>query len=116
MSSLAWQIEAFLRSFPNQIVFAGSHVQPITGTRPLPVPPPISGRPRPVLGRPHAGGSDGSDRQGLLSHASQLLERARLSAEAGDIEEAAQTILQSLDCERRAGGLGPQVLQLIKPR
>jgi hypothetical protein len=25
-------------------------------------------------------------------------------------------ILQSLDCERRAGGLGPQVLQLIKPR
>jgi hypothetical protein len=25
-------------------------------------------------------------------------------------------ILQALDCERRAGGLGPQVLQLIKPR
>jgi hypothetical protein len=25
-------------------------------------------------------------------------------------------ILEALDCERRAGGLGPQVLQLIKPR
>jgi hypothetical protein len=25
-------------------------------------------------------------------------------------------ILETLDCERRAGGLGPQVLQLIKPR
>lgn len=116
MFSLVWQIEAFLRSSPNPIVFASSHVQPITGTRPLPVPPPTSGRPRPVLGRPHAGGSDGPDRQGLLFHATQLLERARLSAEAGHIEEAAQTILQSLDCERRAGGLGPQVLQLIKPR
>jgi len=116
MSSLGWQIEAFLRSSPNPIVFAGSHVQPIIGTRPVPVPPPISGRPRPLLGRQHPSASDGSDRQGLLSHATQLLERARLSAEAGDIEEAAQTILQSLDCERRAGGLGPQVLQLIKPR
>jgi hypothetical protein len=25
-------------------------------------------------------------------------------------------ILRALDCERRAGSLGPQVLQLIKPR
>ena len=41
---------------------------------------------------------------------------ARCSAEAGDIAVAAQAILQSLDYERRAGGLGPQVLQLIKPR
>jgi hypothetical protein len=29
---------------------------------------------------------------------------------------AARSILEALDCERRAGGLGPQVLQLIKPR
>ncbi len=29
---------------------------------------------------------------------------------------AGRLILQALDCERRAGGLGPQVLQLIKPR
>jgi hypothetical protein len=39
-----------------------------------------------------------------------------LSADAGDLTTAARLILQSLDCERRAGGLGPQVLQLIKPR
>jgi hypothetical protein len=45
-----------------------------------------------------------------------LHDQARRSAEAGDLAAAAQAILQSLDCERRAGGLGPQVLQLIKPR
>jgi hypothetical protein len=52
----------------------------------------------------------------LLAQASGLQERARLSAEAGDITSAAQFILQALDHERRVGGLGPQVLQLIKPR
>jgi hypothetical protein len=51
-----------------------------------------------------------------LTQASRLQERARLSALAGDITSAAQFILQALDQERRAGGLGPQVLQLIKPR
>jgi hypothetical protein len=34
----------------------------------------------------------------------------------GEVESAAQLILRSLDCERRAGSVGPQVLQLIKPR
>jgi hypothetical protein len=29
---------------------------------------------------------------------------------------AARNILLALDCERRAGAVGPQVLQLIKPR
>jgi hypothetical protein len=52
----------------------------------------------------------------LLAQAFGLQDRARLSAEAGDISSAAQLILQALDHERRAGGLGPQVLQLIKPR
>jgi hypothetical protein len=56
------------------------------------------------------------DRDTLLTQASHLQERARLSAQAGDITSAAQFILQALDQERRAGGLGPQVLQLIKPR
>jgi hypothetical protein len=56
------------------------------------------------------------DRDTLLTQASRLQERARLSALAGDITSAAQFILQALDQERRAGGLGPQVLQLIKPR
>jgi hypothetical protein len=34
----------------------------------------------------------------------------------GDVEAAARLILRALDCERHAGSLGPQVLQLIKPR
>jgi len=62
--------------------------------------------------RPQAEG----DRQILLAQASGLQERARLSAEAGDITSAAKFILQALDDERRVGGLGPQVLQLLKPR
>jgi hypothetical protein len=41
---------------------------------------------------------------------------AQRAAEAGDIERSAQKILAALDCERRAGSVGPQVLQLIKPR
>lgn len=41
---------------------------------------------------------------------------AEAAALAGDIETAAREILKGLDCERRAGSVGPQVLQLIKPR
>ncbi len=37
-------------------------------------------------------------------------------AEAGDLQTAASLILKALDQERRAGAVGPQVLQLIKPR
>jgi len=88
----------------------------MTGTRSLPVPFPLNpprGGPRPLPTRPHQ--AEG-DRETLLSQASRLQERARLSAQAGDITSAAQFILQALDQERRAGGLGPQVLQLIKPR
>ncbi len=55
-------------------------------------------------------------RQQLGDRASTLNLEARLAAERGDIEESARLILAALDCERRAGGLGPQVLQLIKPR
>jgi len=87
----------------------------MTGTRSLPVTFPINPGPggaRPAPLRPQAQG----DRQILLAQASGLQERARLSAEAGDITSAAQFILQALDHERRVGGLGPQVLQLIKPR
>jgi len=88
----------------------------MTGTRSLPVPftlKPGPGGPRPSPVRPHQ--AEG-DREILLTQASRLQERARLSAQAGDITSAAQFILQALDQERRAGGLGPQVLQLIKPR
>lgn len=41
---------------------------------------------------------------------------AEAAALAGDLETSARFILKALDCERRAGGVGPQVLQLIKPR
>jgi hypothetical protein len=90
----------------------------MTGTSSLPVPVPLNpvnpglaaSRPAPV--RPHAE----EDRDTLLAQASRLQDRARISAQSGDISSAAQFILQALDHERRAGGLGPQVLQLIKPR
>lgn len=41
---------------------------------------------------------------------------ARQAAARGEIEESARRILLALDCERRAGSIGPQVLQVIKPR
>ena len=91
----------------------------MTGTRPLPLPTQTirsNGRVAPTLARSHGSTVDGSDRQILMAQASDLQERARLRAEAGDIAASAQMILQALDCERRSGGLGPQVLQLIKPR
>ena len=55
-------------------------------------------------------------RQQLLDQASKLFDQAATAAEAGNVADAAQLILKALDCERRAGGVGPQVLQLIKPR
>ena len=76
---------------------------------------PVSRRGLPAPGRPHPS-TDGSDRRHLLEQATRLDEQARRSAEDGDLSAAAQAILQALNYERRAGGLGPQVLQLIKPR
>ena len=55
-------------------------------------------------------------REDLLKEASSHADAAAQAAEQGDIEHAARLILRSLDCERRAGSVGPQVLQLIKPR
>jgi hypothetical protein len=62
--------------------------------------------------RPHKA----DQRQQLLRQAEGFHLQASRSAEQGDFETSARLILQALDCERRAGGLGPQVLQLIKPR
>jgi hypothetical protein len=87
----------------------------MTGTRSLPLSFPLNsgrGAARPTPARSLVEG----DRDTLLAQASRLQDRARLSAQAGDITTSAQFILQALDHERRAGGLGPQVLQLIKPR
>jgi len=86
----------------------------MTGPSTLPSP-----STRPVPSRSQTGASAISDperRQHLLDRAAALDGRARTAAERGDTDEAARLILQSLECERRAGGLGPQVLQLIKPR
>jgi len=58
----------------------------------------------------------GIDRTALLARARELDAEAARAAEDGDIELSAQKILAALDCERRAGTVGPQVLQLIKPR
>lgn len=84
--------------------------------------PPLHPSPSVLRGRSVPGrhlslpGTDPADRDRLLAEAQQLQEKARLCALAGDVSGSAQLILQALDCERRAGGLGPQVLQLIKPR
>jgi hypothetical protein len=76
---------------------------------PLPSTAPRSAR-RPAVA------IESSERSHLLLRAADLDRQARESAEAGDLMAAGRLILQALDCERRAGGLGPQVLQLIKPR
>ena len=51
-----------------------------------------------------------------MKTALNFFESACIHAEAGDLKAAAVLILKALDQERRAGGIGPQVLQLIKPR
>ncbi len=51
-----------------------------------------------------------------LDAAVNFFDAASASAEAGDVDAAGVLILKALDQERRAGGVGPQVLQLIKPR
>jgi len=55
-------------------------------------------------------------REQLLADALHLCNQAERAAGRGDLISAGQLILQSLECERRAGAAGPQVLQLIKPR
>lgn len=62
------------------------------------------------------GAAESDQRRRLLEKAAELDRTARRSAEEGDLTSSARSILQALDCERRAGTLGPQVLQLIKPR
>jgi hypothetical protein len=59
---------------------------------------------------------DSDSRQRLLRQAAEFNDQGRAAAEGGELEASARAILAALDCERRAGGLGPQVLQLIKPR
>ena len=58
----------------------------------------------------------GPTRDLYLKLAEQHFEEAKSNAEAGHISQSAQMILKALDQERRAGSIGPQVMQLIKPR
>jgi len=58
----------------------------------------------------------GQQRHDLMDQAAAHEAQAKQAAERGDIDESARCILLALDCERRAGGIGPQVLQVIKPR
>ncbi len=55
-------------------------------------------------------------REAYLKASNNFLVSASAHAEAGDLNSAAVFILKALDQERRASGVGPQVLQLIKPR
>ena len=52
----------------------------------------------------------------FLKEASYFFKNASLHADEGDLQSCAGFILKALDKERRAGGVGPQVLHLIKTR
>ncbi len=54
-------------------------------------------------------------RDNYLKAALLFFDSASAQAEAGDVSAAGSLILKALDQERRAGSVGPQVLQLIKP-
>jgi len=76
--------------------------------------------PRPEMPRLRSQRSESArpepQRSDLQRQAEAHARAAEAAALAGDLETAAREILKGLDCERRAGGVGPQVLQLIKPR
>jgi len=56
------------------------------------------------------------DREQLLIRAREWFDQARVQASEGNTAGSAQLILRALNHERRAGSIGPQVIQLIKPR
>ncbi len=60
--------------------------------------------------------SSSNKREAYMKVAVDLFDSASAHAESGDLAAAGTLILKALDQERRAGGVGPQVLQLIKPR
>ena len=53
-------------------------------------------------------------KQAYLKEAVYFLKNASVHATEGDLQSCAGLILKALDKERRAGGVGPQVLHLIK--
>lgn len=73
---------------------------PRLGQHPLAAPRPLAGQ----------------QRHDLTHQAAAHEAEAKQAAARGEIEESARHILLALDCERRAGSIGPQVLQVIKTR
>ena len=55
-------------------------------------------------------------RQKFLNEAISFFKNASVHAYEGDIQTSAGLILKALDQERRAVGVGPQVLYLIKTK
>jgi len=51
-----------------------------------------------------------------LKAALNFFSSASECAEAGDLRSAGSLILKALEQERKAGSVGPQVLQVIKPQ
>ncbi len=55
-------------------------------------------------------------KQKFLKEAGYFFKNASQHADEGDLRSCAGLILKALDKERRASGVGPQVLHLIKTR
>ena len=55
-------------------------------------------------------------KQAFLKEAGYFFKNASLQADEGDLQSCAFFILKALDKERRAFGIGPQVLHLIKTK
>ena len=55
-------------------------------------------------------------KQAFLREAGSFFKNALEHAHEGDLQSCAGLILKALDKERRASGLGPQVLHLIKTK
>ena len=55
-------------------------------------------------------------REAYLKSAVNFFDSASEFAELGDLQGSASFILKALEQERRAQIVGPQILQLIKPR
>ena len=53
-------------------------------------------------------------KQAFLKEAGYFFKNASVQADEGDLQSCAVFILKALDKERRASGVGPQVLHLIK--
>ncbi|HGY5532815.1 MAG: hypothetical protein AB8A67_04720 [Prochlorococcus sp.] len=69
-----------------------------------------------LLRTPSGMNAASNQRETYLKAADGFFDRASAQVEAGDLQAAGSLILKALEQERRAGVVGPQVLQLIKPR